>query len=575
MRTHSISFAMLLCLCGSAAYAASEKSVRCDFSEGIPASFAVYDLDGNEPSRDAKNIGFTAESGWITVADTDGNMVACSTSWYSPSGQSNDWLVTPAVHVDNGAYLVRWRSRAYDAKYADGFKVYLSTTGNEPADFTADAVLTVDAENGDWTQHTISLSDYEGQDVWVAFVNDTYNCSRLYLDDLFVGEEYAAEITVNATRSWPLATYQPAGMVTNVSEEIIDGFSVEWTLNGESYSQDFDIALAPGESCEYQLEVVSDLVRHTTLDYELTLSCNGREQFAVKDFITYVPHCLVAEECTGAWCGYCVEGNVVFDELSEIYPDQFFGIAVHYDDLVECSAYLSPLKSAFHISGYPTAVFNRQRAVHPSMLANYVNEAAVTSTPMFIEISGAIEENIVSLNTEITAIESVDAKVAVAVAVIEDNVVMEGLWQYNAYSGGSTEMGGYELLGLYVPSADLPFQHVARSIDDYNGTDESLISQPVAGESYDYDCKIEVPESVLEVSNIKLIALLLNRDSGEIINAARIAYTDLEGANLNGISSISTDALPTDARIYNLQGLPVTNPTPGHIYIQNGKKIRF
>jgi hypothetical protein len=40
----------------------------------------------------------------------------------------------------------------------------------------------------------------------------------------------------------------------------------------------------------------------------------------------------------------------------------------------------------------------------------------------------------------------------------------------------------------------------------------------------------------------------------------------------DAVNDITADA-PSDDRIFNLQGMPVTHPVPGQIYIQNGKKF--
>ena len=101
------------------------------FTQGIPSDFALYDVDGNEPSVDMADLGFAVGTPWICVNEgEDNNAVAASTSWYKKAGTSNDWMVTTPFEVKDAASVLTWRARATDADYRDGYKVFLSTTGN-------------------------------------------------------------------------------------------------------------------------------------------------------------------------------------------------------------------------------------------------------------------------------------------------------------------------------------------------------------------------------------------------------------------------------------------------------------
>lgn len=52
------------------AASAQQTFLQCDFSEGIPADFTLYDLDGSEPSIDMKNTGFATGIPWIARSQT-------------------------------------------------------------------------------------------------------------------------------------------------------------------------------------------------------------------------------------------------------------------------------------------------------------------------------------------------------------------------------------------------------------------------------------------------------------------------------------------------------------------------
>ena len=64
-----------------------------DFQQGIPATWTLINADGLTPSA---NVAYVTDA-WIGREDIVVNAsdsVAISTSWYSPAGASDDWLIT-------------------------------------------------------------------------------------------------------------------------------------------------------------------------------------------------------------------------------------------------------------------------------------------------------------------------------------------------------------------------------------------------------------------------------------------------------------------------------------------------
>src|SRR5690606_23661090 len=124
----------------------SQTLLNEDFENGFPTNFSRVDVDGNSPNLAVSYI----NSGWNILSFTgDPNSWAASTSWYSPVGTSNDWLISPALTL-NGNFMLIWKGIAVDPAYRDGYEVRLSTTGNAVADFTTVLFSTV-AENSTWT----------------------------------------------------------------------------------------------------------------------------------------------------------------------------------------------------------------------------------------------------------------------------------------------------------------------------------------------------------------------------------------------------------------------------------------
>ncbi|MFY1046476.1 choice-of-anchor J domain-containing protein [Chryseobacterium sp. GP-SGM7] len=163
---------------------------------GISA-WTVIDADGLTP---AASVDFIT-NGWnrINRQGTEGNFggpagnyAAMSTSWYSPAGTSNDWLISPTVAVSGTSPTLYWDAKSQDATYLDGYKVMLSPNGgNTIADFTVELYNNT-GENSTWTSRAVSLTPYIGQNVRFAFVNNSNDKFLLLVDNIKVDYTYTA-----------------------------------------------------------------------------------------------------------------------------------------------------------------------------------------------------------------------------------------------------------------------------------------------------------------------------------------------------------------------------------------------
>jgi hypothetical protein len=158
-----------------------------DFQQGIPATWTLINADGLTPSA---NVAYVTDA-WIGREDIVVNAsdsVAISTSWYSPAGASDDWLITPAINI-TANNLLKWEANAPDAAYPDGYEVRISTTTPTTAGFLANpALLTIAAENSTWTNRTLDLeaAGYSNQTVYLAWRNTSFDKFILMVDSVIV-----------------------------------------------------------------------------------------------------------------------------------------------------------------------------------------------------------------------------------------------------------------------------------------------------------------------------------------------------------------------------------------------------
>ena len=149
----------------------------------IPDGWTVIDSDGDGNNWEIANPQFTNHTGAGCIA---------SASYINNVGAvtPDNWLIAPAVTFSAGAQqpTLSWWAIGQDASYAsEHYAVYVSTTGATVADFTATTPVYEGESTGDYENHTVDLSAYVGQTIYIAFRH--YNVTDMFwlnLDDIEV-----------------------------------------------------------------------------------------------------------------------------------------------------------------------------------------------------------------------------------------------------------------------------------------------------------------------------------------------------------------------------------------------------
>lgn len=176
----------------------------------LPAGWVVVNVDGLTPNANVSQ--FT--DAWIAAVDFDDNtnFNVQSTSWYTPAGQADDWLITPAISLGANSIL-SWLGEGQDAAYPDGYEVYVSTTTQDVAGCQANpTVFSIPAESGAvYTEHVVNLLDagYSNQSVYICYRNNSNDQFILMLDDILVVEGLDNNVEIDAVAAAPEYTQVP------------------------------------------------------------------------------------------------------------------------------------------------------------------------------------------------------------------------------------------------------------------------------------------------------------------------------------------------------------------------------
>ncbi|MBN1755068.1 choice-of-anchor J domain-containing protein [bacterium] len=201
----------------------------------------VYHVDENFES-------FPSEPGWViydedgddkiwTIADTSDNYVD-STMVHSGifvarvihnfSVTNDDWLVTPQVtlNTDRGILSLWARSYSCNLIYLESFSIRVSTTGNEVENFTDTLAREIDVPCT-WTRYAYSLSDYEGEDIYVAIIYDGDDNTIFYIDDVQLFEhplrdDCYVHISTDYGSNWKELVHYSSGTTDWQSSGVVD-----------------------------------------------------------------------------------------------------------------------------------------------------------------------------------------------------------------------------------------------------------------------------------------------------------------------------------------------------------------
>ncbi|MFZ2325033.1 MAG: choice-of-anchor J domain-containing protein [Ignavibacteriaceae bacterium] len=161
----------------------------------FPSGWVLSNVDGLVPSA---SVSYVNEA-WERREDfkfTVGDSAAFSTSWYEPSGQADDWMISPSISI--GAHtILTWNAVAYDPDFPDGYEVRISTTTQNVAGCLANpALFSVTAENSAWTQRSVDLTaaGYSNQTVYIAWRNHSTDKFLLLIDDIVVKENLQYDV---------------------------------------------------------------------------------------------------------------------------------------------------------------------------------------------------------------------------------------------------------------------------------------------------------------------------------------------------------------------------------------------
>lgn len=156
-----------------------------------------------------------------------GQKYAACFATITASAPNNDWIITPRITVSSGEQLKFWAKSITSTYGLERFKVGISTSGTQAADFTIISSGTYVEAPIDWTEYTYDLSAYSGQQIYIGI-----NCVS---NDAFVFMIDDISIVGGPTES-PVSLPAPVRLAEGNAgnKQVVDGPSVVAQISGDS-----------------------------------------------------------------------------------------------------------------------------------------------------------------------------------------------------------------------------------------------------------------------------------------------------------------------------------------------------
>ena len=587
-----------------------------------------YEGDHNTPLASMKAWEFDADNQpWnfsIREAADTYDYCAASHSLYTPSGQSDDWMLTPQISLPSeGKVKVEFDAQSYNPNRADTLEVYvyeqpftLSYLSDEwMQDIKADAQLVFkeilsagesqEYLSGEWTHYTIDLTPWLGKDIYVAFVNHNRNQSAIFIDNVIVQREVPyllaldfEDRVLNKTEQaisgkFTVKKAEPVSTITLVLRDSEGGevSRLEWKDITSSvkdrpipFSFPTPLLLSSGDINTYTIDITLDDTHDT---YRGTIS----------DLAFLPQRRVVLEEMTGVGCPNCPQGIVSIEKMQQAFGDSFIPISLHVYTGDPYESGMTPYAQFLGLNAAPSARINRTGGIYfpmysdgtdftytrpeESLWYDVVSKELDRLALCDVNVKATVDDNKeVTCTTSVRyALRTDNQQLSLLLVVLEDGLTN---YQSNAFGlitspalgewGANGSLSGVENNGYVYP---VTHNDVARAVigTTIGGTIGLFPSSFTPDSTYTTTQHLPLPTTLVTPSNARVVTLILDSQSGEVLNAAQCPL--LHEDNETSVSAPESPITNHQSPVFTLQGtvLPSATHLSRGIYIKNGKKI--
>lgn len=592
---------------------------------GFPTGYTLYDVDGNTVNSQIAGV-FPNAWNRLQFTSNQGAWFIASTSMYTPTGTANDWVITPKIQLDsNTTNFLYFDARNGSAAPYDSYEILVSTTDTLRSSFTS--VFSVAAENPTWTTRAVNLTAFAGQEVYIAFRNNTYDGYIIAIDNIEVrsGESYpavdAAMSKINVSSVFtPSSTVSIAGEIASFGTDTLDSLNINWrvdggTVNTESFT---GLGLGYGQNYSFTHNTTYTVPSNGAFELEVWVSNpNGQtdtipqNDTLVKYFISpagtdTAQRKVLFEEFTTSVCQYCPDGHLYMENIlaqnANVIPVSIHSCfntdamtnqeALDLCDAVGSNSAPSGMVDRIVHQGDQVPAHGRGTNINTNNVwRTRVNARSQVGSPVSLDVSGTYNAATRGVTLDVD-VEYHDYTLPanLSLMIIEDSLsgVGAGWAQYNAYYA----VTGHPMYGIGTPfpspNQNISYinnymhRHVLRDIlPSTFGDADVLPKSPVLNSVYSHTFNYTVPANY-KINDVSFVVVVNYEgetpDDFEVLNAEEVTLQDvitsLNKKALNG-SNATFEVYPNPSQsITNLElTLAETLPLEVSVFDITGKEV--
>lgn len=211
------------------------------------------------------------------------------------------------------------------------------------------------------------------------------------------------------------------------------------------------------------------------------------------------------EEFTGEWCGWCVDGTVILEELMTDFPNRVFTSAIHIGDFLE-NTDARTIAQSLRVEFYPSGIADRtnnplSRELWKSKVNQLLQEEAKADLAIDTKLEGTTVEGVVYVDFKDNLGEDT---YHLSLYVLENNITARG--QENYYH----QLNGYEDHPYYnEPSVLRSGEYIHNYVLRKHLGDFKISPKAVKGEGV-YKRSFSVDISNYDTEETEIIAVISN-----------------------------------------------------------------
>ena len=562
-----------------------------DFSDPSASynNFMLYEGDHLVPNAVAQGWTFdTDNTPWnFTLREDESTPDFCSASisMYSVAGKSNDWMVTNQLYLPNAFCYLDFDVQSYLASKSDSLRIYVYTDDAVYTQMTEETINKVitegacifnelvtpgdseEALSGDWSHYRLSLENFAGKNVYIAFANLCTDKSAIFVDNIKVVYKSRCLLALNSKTTLVNQEHTFVSGIVKVTDEneVYDNITVFFHNEDKTVSDTIrEAGLALKDGTIYNFKFNTPLPLKVGEENLLTIGVilNGETKtsnFKIKNLAFATNKKVVIEEITGTWCTNCPDGMVALEHISTSFPDKIIPVCIHNNDIYANDDYAA----ALGLTALPTARVNRRDTITSPIVINtntyeysftsakgneswmdHVLSELETEADADIDITKAGYDRTtgsLQVSTDITyAINKAGVAANVFYVLLEDELV--GVQTNGRANATDPIYGDWGKNGKYGGQAtvQIAYHDVARAvlaseqgaISGYSGIVPATVK---SGEAISTSITFDGALSALSSpENGKLVCMLLDANTGRVINADVSTLTDLDPQMMKG-----------------------------------------